>query len=208
MKKLSIMLACLALAGMLGGCGTSFDAAGYTKAILDNSYRNDSSDFVKMRIGTSVEASELYEEGLRAQVNALLASVDATQEQEEQYRELVADILAEAKYTVGEAVKQDDNSYLVEVSCERMNIFTKATEDYLERYEMKYAEWMAEEDTPTEAEITDWYIVTLKDCLAASLATAAYDEPETITIRIEPINKLYTPNKEDLANLGSALFDN
>ena len=67
---------------------------------------------------------------------------------------------------------------------------------------------MAEDETLTEAEITDWYIDTLKDCLTAAIATAAYDEPKTITIRIEPINKVYTPHKIDLANLVNALFDN
>ena len=40
MRKIAILLAAAMLAAILGGCG-SFDASGYIKALLDNSYKNE-----------------------------------------------------------------------------------------------------------------------------------------------------------------------
>lgn len=207
MKKLVVMLVCVMAIGLLGGCGKSFDATGYTKALLDNSYKNDSTAFVDMKIGTAEEAADLYEQGLDKEVEAMLASEEITEEQAEQFREVIADILAGAKYTVGEAEKQDDGSYVVTITYEQMNVFAPAMEAYVTKVTEMATEWYAAEEVPSEEEMYDQIILALKDCLVDTLANVTYDEPATATLRIELIDKVYTPNESDLVNLESVFFD-
>ncbi|MCM1143835.1 MAG: hypothetical protein NC318_10795 [Blautia sp.] len=208
MKKLAMMLVCVMTVGVLGGCGSSFDAAAYTKALLDNSYKNDSTQFVSTKVGTAEQAAELYEQGIDAQLDALLVGMDVTEEQENEYRDVVGDILAAAKYTVGAAEKQDDGSFIVTVSCEKMHIFNAALEDFEAQYEAKYAELMESETGMSEDEITDWYLETLKNSLTTALANATYDAPVDTTIHIELSDRVYSPNANDLVTLSNALFDN
>ena len=52
----------------------SYAASEYLKALLDNSYKNDSSQLVSMKIKTAEEAAEIYEEGLDAAVVISLTS--------------------------------------------------------------------------------------------------------------------------------------
>ena len=59
-KKIAVLLIVTLSAGLLGGCGQQFDAAAYVKALLDNSYKNDSKAFVEQKLGTAEEAVEIH----------------------------------------------------------------------------------------------------------------------------------------------------
>ncbi|MBD5521821.1 MAG: hypothetical protein HDR03_11510 [Lachnospiraceae bacterium] len=206
MKKLSIIAACVALIGLLGGCGSNFDASGYVKALLDNSYKNDSTQFVSMKIGTADEASKLYEEGLDSEVSAMVSSMgySVSDEQEQAIREVFAKILAGAKYTVGEAEKQDDGSYVVTVTYEQMEIFGPAIDDYMDEIMEMQAGLTGEE---TNDELVAMAIDAFKDVLDETLANVSYADPETTTITVELIDKVYTPDQNDLYDLEASLFD-
>ena len=58
-----------------------FDASAYLKAVLDNSYKNDSTGFVELEVGTAEESAEVYQEGLTEIVDSYLYGLDATDEQ-------------------------------------------------------------------------------------------------------------------------------
>ena len=47
----------------------------------------------------------------------------------------------------------------------------------------------------------------LRDALQESVSQAQYEEPQTLSIRIELIENVYTPNSEDVIALEKALFD-
>ena len=206
MKKLSIIVACLLMVSILGGCGSKFDASGYVKALLDNSYKNDSTQFVSMKIGTADEAAKLYEDGLDSEVSAMVSSMgySVSDEQEQAIREVFANILAGAKYTVGEAEKQDDGSYVVTITYETMEIFGSAMEDYMDKIVEMQAGLTGEE---TSDELVAMAIDAFKDVLDASLANVSYADPETTTITVELVDKVYTPNQSDLYDLEASLFD-
>lgn len=55
-KRIALALVCVLMVGILGGCGSKFDAQAYLNALLDASYKNDSTAFVEMKIGTAEEA--------------------------------------------------------------------------------------------------------------------------------------------------------
>ena len=60
LRKISVILLCIMLTTILSGCGNSPDMAGYISAILDNTFKNDSTKFVSMEIGTSEQAAKSY----------------------------------------------------------------------------------------------------------------------------------------------------
>ena len=75
LRKISLLLVAMLAVTMLGGCG-SFDASGYIKALLDNSYKNDSTAFVEQKVGTEEQAKELYDQGIETELNSLIAGVN------------------------------------------------------------------------------------------------------------------------------------
>ncbi|MDE6748205.1 MAG: hypothetical protein K2K21_03960 [Lachnospiraceae bacterium] len=211
-KKLSIILACIMLVGVLGGCGNSFDTSAYLKALLDNSYMNDSSQLVSMKIATADEASELYEEGLDDVVDAMLEGIyGLTDEEEEQWRQVMADVLAGAKYTVGESEKQDDGSYVVTVTYQKMNVYGPAMEACMEMAVEQNAEWQTAynngEEIPSDEEMMVWAAMALKDCVEESLKNVTYGEEQTLTVKIRLDDNVWSPSMSDIEKLGTALFD-
>ncbi|MBD5494228.1 MAG: hypothetical protein HDR12_07600 [Lachnospiraceae bacterium] len=211
-RKFAIILACIMVVGVLGGCGNSFDASAYLKALLDNSYKNDSSQLVSMKIATAEEAAEIYEEGLDAEVKEIASAAGSlSAEQEEEYKKVFADVLAGAKYTVGDAEKQDDGSYVVTVTYEQMNVFEPAMVSYMDAVIAQSTEWqnaaLNGEAVPSDDEMMDWIITTLKDSIAESLKSVTYDEPQTATVKISIVNNVWTPSTSDLANLEEVFFD-
>ncbi len=210
MKKLSMILACALTVGVLGGCGNSFDAAEYTRAILDNSYKNDSSKFVEMKVGTAEEAADLYEQGLKSEVEALVylsGAGSATDEQFEELKGVFADIYKATKYTVDGAEKQDDGSYLVTITYEPINVLGPAMESYNAEAETMIANWDSTGEYPSTEEMSEQFIDVYIDCFTTALANATYDEAATATLKIELVDKVWTPNEEDVLNFETSLFD-
>ena len=211
MKKLALIMSCVMMAGMLAGCA-KFDASAYLAALLDNSYKNDSAALVELGLGTAEEAAEIYEQGLDTEMEALTSTAGISEDQAEGLREVIADMLAGAKYSVGEAQAQDDGSFVVAVTYEQMNVFGPALETYLAETEALVAEWteayMAGEEVASEDELMEEVINMFGDVLADAVANATYDEPQTTTVRIEKVDNAYQPNTDDLTNLEYVLFDN
>lgn len=156
MKKKLILAVGILIVGLLGGCGKKFDAVAYTKAILDNSYKNDPTDFLFMELGTAEEAADLYEQGLDTEVDAMLAAAgNVSDAQAQEFRQVFADILAGAKYTVDEAEKQDDGSFVVTVTYEQMQVFTPAMEQYMDDINDWVAEIQATGNIPSDDEMME-----------------------------------------------------
>ena len=210
MKKLSMILACVMLAAFLGGCGASFDAAGYISAILDNSYKNDSSKFVSMKIGTAEEAAKTYEESLKGEVDTLIeisGAGPASDEQRAQVETIMKDIYAKAKYTVDGAEKQDDGSFVVTVTYEQLNVFGPATEAYLADVESLEEELLNATEMPSEDELMERLMTSYIDSFNNALANVSYDAPATTTIKVEIKDQMWQPDSSDVVELETNLFD-
>lgn len=211
MKRVALLLVAVMLVSVLGGCGNSFDASAYMKAVLDNSYKNDSSGFVKLKVGTKEEAEKVYEEGIDTEMKGLTSQVKLSDELQAEFREVIKSMLKEVKYTVGDAEKQDDGSYVVTIKYQQLVVFAPAVEKFQEDSEAYVAEItekaMNEEETPSEDEINEAVFALLKDALKGSMEKVTYGEEQTTTVKIELINKVYTPNEKDVANLESVLLD-
>lgn len=207
-KKLALALVCVLLVGALCGCGAKFDATGYLSALLDNSYKGDSTEFVNQKLGTAEEAAKLYEEGIDTEMSGLLAGTTVSAELENEFRDLFKDMLGKVKYTVGDAEKQSDNSYVVTVTYEQMKIFEPTMTQYLADVEAMATEWASDpESAPSEAEMMEAIYAAMKDCLKANLANVEYADSATTTVRIELSNNVYSPNQSDIQKLETLFLD-
>ena len=120
---------------------------------------------------------------------------EVPEELQAEFREVLEDIFKNVKYTVGDATKKDD-SYEVEVKYQKMNIFAPTMEKLTE---MASADGATDEDAQV--------IELLKDAMKEVMGSVTYGDEETTTIRVELVNKLWTPNEEDITKLEELLFD-
>ncbi len=211
MKRIALILVSVMTICLLGGCGSTFDASAYVKALLDNSYKNDSTGFVEMKLGTAEDATTLYEQGLDTEMDAMLAQTELNDEQAAEYRKVFSDIYSNVKYTVGEAELQEDGSYIVNVTCEQMNIFGPSMEAYMTKVTEMVTAWteasMNGEEVASEEEMLAEVTMALKVCMEDALANITYNEPTTVTVKISIVDNMWTPDQTDLANIAKALFD-
>ena len=209
-KKMTAFLAGAFVIGSLTGCA-SFDAGEYVNAVLTNSYYNDSTAIVEQQLATQEEAEAVYEAGMKEQMNAMLTDVTISDELYQEYLQFYKDLYASVKFTVGEAVKIDKETYEVSVSYEKIHVF----EDAVDSYEEKVAEFvqvwtdaaLAGEEVPSDEAMNEQLFTVFKDCMRAELADAEYDAPADLIIRVELIDNVWTANQEDIENLESVLFD-
>lgn len=210
MKKVALLLVAALAAAVLGGCGGSFDASAYVKALMDNSYKGDSTEFVKQEVGTKEQATDLYEEGIDTEMSGITSGVQLSEELQGEFRDVLKDVFKNVKYTVGDATKKD-NSYEVEVKYQKMNVFAPAMETFNAASEAYVTEMTEKatngEDTPSEEEINEKVYAMLKDAIKEAMGSVTYGDEESTIIHIELKDKTWTPNEQDLYNLELLLFD-
>lgn len=209
MKKPVLLLICAMVIGLLSGCGNSFDASAYVKSLLDNSYKNDSTAFVEEKVGTAEEASQIYEEGIQTEVDATIGGTGVSEEVETGYTETYKKMFSLVNYTVGDAEKQDDGSYVVTIEYQPLIVFEPAVEHYNTELEGIYNDFMtrAETEDISNAEIYDTLFMTLKDGIDAALESPTYGDKATATVRVSLVDNVWTPNESDLANLETVFID-
>lgn len=209
MKKCAAaMLVALIAVISVTGCGASFDASAYLKAILDNSYKNDSTAFVEQKLGTKEEAAALYQEGIDANIEQL-SDFTLDDEMLSELETVFGEIYAKADYTVGEAEKQDDNSYIVKVTYRPMTLFTEVMTTYEAALNDKieeFTERMMNGEEISEEEIEQIAIQLYLDAIKVELAEIGYGEETSMDIRIELTDNVYAPNETDVINLEYALL--
>lgn len=205
--KIKVIVICAVLCSMLAACGKKLDAQDYLQAMLDLSYKGDSTGYVEMELGTTEEAAALFERGIDSEMSFFKEKLNMSEELEADFRSLFKEIYGKANYTVGDAKEQEDGSYVVEITYERLKVFEPALISYNERIASLPETWAAMETTPTQEEMLEDMTEILRDALRESIESAAYGEQKTTTIRIELIDNVYTPNSQDVISLEKALFD-
>ena len=203
-KRVSLLLTLVMVIGMLAGCGTKFDASAYVKAILDNSYKNDSKGYVDLKIASKEEAEKIYQEGIDKAVSAMTstAGVNFSDEVIADYEQLYKDLYGAVDYTVKENKKESDGSYTVTVEYRKLKVFGEAYTKYIDECKKLDANDFASQD-----EMVDKVVIMLKDCLQAELDKKEYGETETATIKVTLEGKVYTASQSDLENFEKLVFD-
>lgn len=208
-KTIALVILCVLTVGTLSGCTSDEDVRTYLQALLDASYKNDSTVFVDMGLGSEKEAQALYDKGVDTGTDAFCSQLSIPEELQGDFRRIYMDMLGKVHYTVGEAEKQSDGSYIVTVSYEKMIVFQPTLEAHAAKTAQMYQEWVDDPGlTPTdEDEMMRQIIIALKESMEEALAEPEYAGEQTTTVRIELEDGVYTPNTEDVQKLEMALFD-
>ncbi len=195
-KRVAILLVCAMVIGMIAGCGLGFDAGKYVQGQLDNSYKNDSTLIVEQKVGTKEEAQQVYEDGIDTVVNNFFLGISVSDDVKDRYGKIFEDMFAKADYTVKEAEKQSDGSYVVTVEYKKMKIFGPT---------MDAVQAQADQ---IDVSSMDSYFNYMADIMEGLLSDGCeYEDAQTATVKVEISNKQYTINTTDLSNLTNNMFD-
>jgi len=200
MKKIisAILLTAAAIVS-LTACAAPFDAAGYTKACLDAIYHKEYDsylEFVDTTIEEAKESLELpYQEAVYEKIDALEYNI--TQEEKEAYLALLLEMEQLVKYEVGEAY-ETDNGFEVSVVVYPINVY----EEFLLGIDAQY-QALADEGKLND----DTIFPTMLDYLNECIKNVQYEDPTTITIRVEKKDsEIWQINQEDLAAIDEVLL--
>lgn len=206
-SRVLFFLAGILMAAVFSGCTSDKSVKTYLQALLDASYKNDPDAFVEMKLGDAEAAHVLYEQGIDTGVSVFCSRLGVSDEYKGEFRQIYMDMLGQVRYTVDEAEKQSDGSYVVTVSYEKMNIFKPALALHEENVAAMMSEWANAAEPPTEEEMVAAVYREFKNSMETVLEEVQYDAAASMTVRIELDNNVYTPNTDDIAELEKALFD-
>ncbi|MDB8711363.1 hypothetical protein [Mediterraneibacter gnavus] len=193
------------------GCGKKFDASGYTKAILDVGYKNETQKYVELTGSDEKEADKIFEDN----VNLILqqfAGYELPDELEEKYRVLFRDMMKKVKYTVSEAKEDKDKNFTVDVTVEPMLIFSETYAEFQKQSE-EYAKQVSNEvmngapmpaDQDMQNHVFEIYHNILRNYLDQGMK---YGAPETITVHVIKDEKnVYSISQEDISKLDEKMM--
>lgn len=194
---------------LLGGC-TKFDACAYMQALLDASYRNETEDYMELTGAGQEDANEIFRNNLDATMHEF-HTAELSPELEENYRSLFEKTVKQVKYTVGEAVEEEDG-YMIDISVEPILLFDNTYEVFQKKAEEYAAEIsnnvMKGEEMPSDEEIQNHIYQTYYEVLAEELeGDLSYGEAESITVHIyKTEDGIYEIPEEDLRTLDKAMI--
>ncbi|MCM1185444.1 MAG: hypothetical protein NC251_00335 [Lachnoclostridium sp.] len=209
--KAVFVLVAVLFAGALCGCGQSVNAPQCLKAYLDNGLKGDTKSVVELKLAISESAAaDTYEDGMDAQFGAFFSSFGISKEWEADFREVMPEIFAGAKYEVGDFTQQEDGSCIVTVSYERMQVFEPAMDDALKAYEKELKSWKENPSSApqSDGEMKEAFFTLFRGSIRKMLVNAKYEDPAETTITlVKTAKQCYVPAKRDLEDLESEFFD-
>lgn len=211
-KKLSVLfLLTFAAACFITGCSAlSFDASGYIKACLDANAHGEFEAYSEFTNTPVEDIEKLYNSNIDTEIS-YLAAYDISEQQEEDFRNLFIDIYKNFKYEVGEATKNDDDSYTVPVTTYQLIIFKgvmSGAEDYITNYAQEQVE---AGNSPTQDELEQLVLNYMYDALKANLDKLEYADPVTVDITVSPTKQgsstVYSASQSELQALMESFTD-
>ena len=203
MKKMRrLIAACLAVMMCLGltACGKDFDAAGYTKSVLDANYHAEYADYAKFRNISEDEAKAEVVDAMDEQITSAFVGMNVTDEDKAKYIEAADKVYDLAKYEVGEAEKQDDGSFIVKVTVEASDAF-QLSGGYVEEIA---AEYVSEGQDPSDTSVL---VAILVESLERGIENNSYSEATTVEVKVtESGDNVYGIDQSEMDALESELF--
>lgn len=209
-KRIVSVVVMLGVLLLLAGC-ISFDAAAYTQAVLDVSYKNQSERYMELTDSSREDAEAIFQENLDATMEGF-KTMQLPEDLEKKYRELFENIIQQVKYTVGEAVKDEEGNFEVTVTIEPITLF----DDTYEEFQIRAQEYAADitnevmngEEMPSDEEMKNRvyqiYYEVLKEGVDSGIK---YGEPEIIVMHVNKNGKnTYEISAEDICALDERLI--
>lgn len=191
-----VVMMCLGLSA----CGKEFDAAGYTKAILDANYHAEYADYAKFRNISEDEAKAEVMEAKDKQITGAFVGMDISDEDKAKYIEEVDKVYALAKYEVGEAVKDDNDNFTVTVTVEPASVFqisSACVQDIINEHANNG-------EDPTQMNV---FVACLIESMEKGIADNSYSEATTLEVQVtKSDDNKYGIDDSGMEALESALF--
>lgn len=211
-KKIVSVISCVCfVVGILSGCTKDFNATGYTKAILDVSYRNKTEDYIKLTGATEEAAKKIFTNNLDATMKQF-EDLKLPAELTAQYKQLFESVLKNVKYSVGEAVETEEKNYTVDVTVEPVTLFDDTYEEF-QRKAKEYASQVSNEVTkgaemPSDEEMQNQIYQIYYELLNAQVeAGVKYGEAQKITMHISKNDEdIYEIKQEDMSQLDQKMI--
>lgn len=206
-KKVLISLLLVGVMVFTTACGASFDASGYVEACLELLTRGESAEYCKLTERSEEQAKADYEESINNMM-ADFESLGLSEELVAKYRTLFEDIYKATKYNVLEASEVGEDHYTVDVEIEQITGIFNGVAEELNTAAYEYGEQLASSgETIDEAAINEWVYNKLFEILNENLATATYNEKQTITVNVVLEGEVYTIPEEDYILIDKTLID-
>ncbi len=210
-KKLSTLIALgVMMCFCLTGCTPSFDASAYIQSCLDANTKGEFEAYAEITNSSIEEVEALYNSAIDTEM-AYIDAYNVSDEKKEEFRQLFIKMYKNFKYEVGEATRNEDDSYTVPVTTYKLMIF-EGIMDEGEDYLMSYAQ--AEVDagrTPTQEQLETEALNYMYDKMSANLDKLEYSEPQTFNIVVSPSKNgsttIYSADTSELQELVETLVD-
>lgn len=209
-KKLSIMflLTCM-IACFTTGCGPDFDASGYVKACLDANAHGEFAAYAEITATSEDEVAQQYNDMLDQEI-AYLDAYNISDEKKEQFRELFINLYKNFKYEVGEAVKNDDDSFSVPVTTYKLIVF----KDIMSEGETYMTDYVQQEidagRTPTEDDIYAIAVDYMYEKMSERLESLEYEDAVNVNVSVSPTSsnsRVYSMDLTELQSLLESMID-
>lgn len=179
MKKVVALGMAILMCMGLTACKKDFDAAGYTKAVLDANYHAQYEKYADYRGISESDAKKEVTDGMRTQIEDAFSGMDVSDEMMDKYIEVADKAYDLADFTVKDAKKQDDDSYVVTVAIKPSDVFNNSS-NYVNDIATEYAN---KDLDPTQPDV-------LMDILVESLNRAiqanTYGDETTLEVHVTP----------------------
>lgn len=204
-----ICVLCAALLVNLTGCGSGFDAAGYSQALLDLTFQADITKAATFMKDASREAlMQAYRDSIDRFVAANITSgLELGEVKTTRFAELVSKIFMIMRYQVGEAVKTGKREYEVPVKIWPADVFVTFQEMLVED-SLKMAEKIegGEYDGYSEEEMDQQILTDIVNHAYELLDTAymdiQYGEEETVVFHVSARKgSEYSVDEDDMDGL-------
>lgn len=200
MKWLALTLAVVMCMGMTACGAKEFDAAGYTKSVLDANYHGEYAAYAEFRQLSEDEAKAEIEDTVKQQIETEFAGRDISDEGMDACVQAFEDMAALAKYEVKEAKKQDDGSFVVTVEIEPCSVYTT----YEQHITDVTTEKMNEGLDPMSADVLPMIIA---EGLQRAIADNTYGEAQTIEVKVtQNGDDAYGIEDSEMTKLETAMF--
>ena len=175
-RVLALGMAVLMCMGLTAG-GKDFDAAGYTKSVLDANYHAQYDKYAEYRGISESDAKKEVTEGMRTQIESAFSGMDVSDEMMDKYIEVADKAYDLADFTVKDAKKQDDDSYVVTVVIKPSDVFRNSS-NYVNDIATEYAD---QGKDPTQ---TDVLMDILVESLNRAMEANSYGDETTLEVHV------------------------
>lgn len=206
-KVLALMLTFIfVISATACGGATEFDAEAYVRGVLDANYKQKYDEYAKARGISEKDAKAEIDEALDEQVDTELSGLedlgDFTEEEKQEYKDMLVKIDNLAKYEVKEAKKDKDGNFTVTIKVTPSDVYQT-----LEDNSTVVAQEMMDQGQDVSQADASMFQDLLIQSMQKSIDGNTYGDTTTIEIAVtKDSDEQYVISDSDMEKILTALF--